>query len=56
LVNQIYAHFSNVEISVVGDYLEQIPNDKISIGKVSPKKHYFYSLKTFEDPGITVGK
>jgi len=56
LVNQIYAHFNNVEIFEVSDYLANIPNDKISVGKISPKKHYFYSLKTFEDPGVTVGK
>jgi hypothetical protein len=56
LINQIYAHFNNVEISAVADYLADIPNDKISVGKISPKKHYFYSLKTFEDPGVTVGK
>jgi hypothetical protein len=56
LINQIYAHFNNVEIEQVWDYLENIPNDKISIWKISPKKHYFYSLKTFEDPWVTVGK
>lgn len=56
LVNQIYAHFNNVEISEVSDYLEWIPNEKISVWKVSTKKHYFYSLKTFEDPGVTVWK
>jgi len=56
LVNQIYAHFSNVEISTVGDYLVQIPNDKILLGKITTKKHYFYSLKTFEDPGVSVWK
>jgi len=56
LVNQIYAHFSNVEISAVSDYLEQVPSSKIQVGKVSAKKHYFYSLKTFEDPWVTVGK
>lgn len=56
LVNQIYAHFSNVEISAVSDYLEQVPNSKIQLGKVSAKKHYFYSLKTFEDPGVSVWK
>lgn len=56
LANQIYAHFNNVEISEVSDYLAKIPNDKISVGSMIPKKHYFYSLKTFEDPGVTVGK
>lgn len=56
LVNQIYAHFSNVEISEVSDYLANIPNDKISVWRISTKKHYFYSLKTFEDPWVTVGK
>lgn len=49
LSNQIYAHFNNVEIHEVGDYLKDIPDDKIAIGKISTGKHFFYSLKTFED-------
>ena len=56
LANQVYAHFNNVEILEVSDYLWAIPDDKISIGKISTKKHFFYSLKTFEDPGVTVWK
>ncbi len=54
--NQIYAHFNDVEIYEVSDYLAKIPNDKISVGKIQVKKHFFYALKTFEDPGVTVGK
>ncbi len=56
LKNQVYAHFSNVEIHEVGDYLEKIPNDKISVGRIKSAKHFFYALKTFEDPGVSVGK
>jgi len=56
LINQIYAHFSNVEISAVADYLENIPNDKLQVWKITTKKHYFYSLKTFEDPWVNMWK
>ncbi len=56
LKNQIYAHFNDVEIYEVSDYLDKIPHDKISVGKMRLKKHFFYSLKTFEDPGVTVWK
>lgn len=55
LSNQIYAHYSNVEIHEVADYLRQIPNDKITLWSIRPKKHFFYSLKTFEDD-LEVGK
>ena len=56
LKNQIYAHFNNVEIGEVSDYLEKVPNDKISVGRVHTKKHFFYSLKTFEDPTVSAWK
>ncbi len=49
LKNQIYAHFNNVEIYEVGDYLKDIPDNKITVWKIQTKKHFFYSLKTFED-------
>jgi hypothetical protein len=29
--NQIYAHYSNIEIFEVKDYLENIPNDKMVV-------------------------
>jgi hypothetical protein len=32
--NQIYAHFNNVEINEVVDYLAKIPTDKITVGNV----------------------
>lgn len=59
LKNQIYAHYNNVEIYEVSDYLKNIPDDKITVGKITSRKHYFYSLKTFEDnlevwKGVTV--
>ena len=56
LKNQIYAHFNNVEIYEVSDYLENIPNDKISVGKIYSWKHFLYSLKTFEDPAVSAWK
>jgi hypothetical protein len=31
LTNQIYAHYNDVEILEVGDYLEKIPESKISV-------------------------
>lgn len=31
LKNQVYAHYNNVEIYEVSDYLESIPDNKISI-------------------------
>ncbi len=49
LKNQIYAHYSNVEISEVGDYLANIPDEKITLGRIRTPKHYFYSIKTFAD-------
>lgn len=48
LTGQIYAHFHNIEILKVGDYLKNIPNSKLSVGKMELSKHHFYSLKTFE--------
>ena len=56
LKNQVYAHFNNVEIYEVWDYLEKIPNDKITVGSVKSWKHHLYSLKTFEDPWVSAGK
>ena len=49
LKNQVYAHYNNVEIQEVSDYLAHIPNNKIHLWKIITKKHYFYSLKTFAD-------
>lgn len=49
LTNQIYAHYNNVEIIEVADYLEKIPNDKIQVAKVSLKKHYYYPIKSFTE-------
>lgn len=48
-VNQVYAHYNNVEILEVGDYLESIPNDKITIGKIAQQKHPFYPIKSFTE-------
>jgi hypothetical protein len=49
LQNQIYAHFPNVEISEVEDYLEKIPESKIMVGEVGHSKHFLYPIKTFTE-------
>ena len=55
LSNQIYAHFSNVEIYEVGDYLRDVPADKIAACELQTQKHFLYSIKTFEN-NLEVGK
>ncbi|MDD2907070.1 MAG: DUF87 domain-containing protein [Candidatus Gracilibacteria bacterium] len=49
LSNQIYAHYNNVEILEVSDYLKNIPSSKIQIGKVGLDKHSFYPIKSFTE-------
>ena len=49
LSNQIYAHYNDVEIIEVGDYLENIPNDKIYTWKVAMSKHYLFPIKSFTE-------
>ncbi|MCP4523298.1 MAG: DUF87 domain-containing protein, partial [Candidatus Gracilibacteria bacterium] len=49
LKNQIYAHYNDVEILEVGDYLAHIPDDKLYIGKVALQKHYLYAIKSFTE-------
>lgn len=49
LKNQIYAHYSNVEIIEIKDYLKNIPNEKIKIWSVSLKNHFFFPIKTFTE-------
>lgn len=49
LTNQIYAHYNNVEIISVWDYLENIPNDKITVWKIWLSKHDFYPIKSFTE-------
>lgn len=56
LQNQIYAHFTDVEIVEVWDYLKKIPNDKIQIWEIELKKHYFYSIKDFTEISENTGK
>lgn len=48
-INQIYAHYNNVEINEVSDYLSNIPNDKIYVWKLWESKHYLYSIKSFTE-------
>jgi hypothetical protein len=49
LTNQIYAHYNDVEIIPVSDYLEKIPSDKLYVWKVWLKKHHLYSVKSFTE-------
>ncbi len=49
LSNQIYAHYNNVEIFEVADYLENIPNDKLYIWKIELEKHYLFPIKSFTE-------
>jgi hypothetical protein len=49
LKNQIYAHFSDVEIIDVQDYLEKIPDDKIIVWELVTSKSFLYPIKNFTD-------
>lgn len=49
LSNQIYAHYNNVEIIEVWDYLENIPDDKIYVWKIELEKHYLFPIKSFTE-------
>lgn len=48
-INQVYAHYNDVEIIEVGDYLESIPSDKIMVGKIKQNKHFLYPIKSFTE-------
>lgn len=45
--NQIYAHYNNVEINEVVDYLAKIPSEKITVWNVSFYKHNYYPIKNY---------
>lgn len=47
LKNQIYAHYPNIEMYEVSDYLEAIPNDKIYLGEVWLQKASIFPIKNF---------
>ena len=49
LKNQIYAHFNDVEIIEVWNYLENIPEDKITVWTIENSKHFLYPIKNFTD-------
>jgi len=49
LQNQIYAHFPNLEITEIEDYLEKVPNEKMMVGEVWLSKHFLYPIKTFTE-------
>lgn len=47
LKNQIYAHFNDVEIYEVWDYLENIPAWKMQVWVLKLSRHFLYPIKTF---------
>ena len=47
--NQIYAHYNDVEIIEVWDYLEKIPDEKIYVWNVNLEKHYLFPIKSFTE-------
>lgn len=49
LKNQVYAHFNDIEIHEVGDYFEQIPDNKIYVAWLKLKKFFLYPIKTFSE-------
>ncbi len=49
LKNQIYAHFNDVEINEIKDYLEKVPSSKMIVWEVGHSKHFLYPIKTFTE-------
>lgn len=49
LKNQIYAHFNDIEINEVDDYLKWIPNDKLYVWNLWFTKHNYYPIKDFSE-------
>lgn len=47
LKNQIYAHYSSIEIHEMNDYLVNVPDDKIYVWEVGLEKHFYYQVKNF---------
>lgn len=48
--NQIYAHYSNVEINELEkDYIQGLPDNFVTIWQLQPKKHYLYPIKLYKD-------
>jgi hypothetical protein len=47
LKNQIYAHYPDIEIHEIDDYLKNIPDDKIVCSTVGLEKHFLYPIKNF---------
>lgn len=43
--SQIFAHYTNVEINEVPDYLESIPDDKFFVWSLKQSKHFLYPIK-----------
>ena len=43
--SQLYAHYSNIEVNEVGDYLEHIPDDKFYVWKIKQKQHFLHPIK-----------
>ncbi len=49
LKNQIYAHYSDVEIFEISDYMDKVPVEKIIVWQIGLSKHFLYSIKTFTE-------
>ena len=47
--SQIYAHYNDVEIFEVGDYLEKVPESKISVWTLALEKDSLYAIKSFTE-------
>lgn len=47
--NQIYAHFNDIEINEIEDYIAKVPNDKLTVWNVWFVKHNYYPIKDFAD-------
>jgi len=55
LKNQIYAHFNNINIIEVDDYLAKIPNLNIQVWIIWLAKHFVFPIKTFTEIGDKSG-
>lgn len=54
LRSQIFAHYKDLEINEVKDYLSHIPTDKFQVGVMDLSKHHLYPIKdieTLQEPG-----
>lgn len=47
LRNQIYAHYSDVEITDANDYLSSVPDNLLQVWEIIQEKHFYYQIKNF---------